>query len=137
MKSYIFWDIMSRSPLKSNQPFGRVCRSACCLLHAAFLYGLVFHPEDGGDVFLRNVGGHLPDYTALYPRRYNSSCFTYVTLISWGSFGNLLAAVCCGYLLYPRKCTGIILAYSVSATVVERSALLLHIREILSSNLCP
>jgi hypothetical protein len=31
------------------------------------LRALLLHPEDGGDIFLRNV-----DYTALYPRWYNS-----------------------------------------------------------------
>jgi hypothetical protein len=33
----------------------RVSRS-CCLLHADFLLGLLFHHEDGGYVFLRNFG---------------------------------------------------------------------------------
>jgi hypothetical protein len=28
----------------------------CCLLHADFLLDLFFHPEDVGDIFLRNVG---------------------------------------------------------------------------------
>jgi hypothetical protein len=41
--------------------------------HAGFLLGLFFRPEDGGDIFLRNVGLILTDYTALYPRRYNCS----------------------------------------------------------------
>jgi hypothetical protein len=36
MKSYIFW--------------------ACCLLHAGFLFALFFDPEDGGNMFLCNVG---------------------------------------------------------------------------------
>jgi hypothetical protein len=26
------------------------------LLHAGLLLGLLFHPEDGGDIFLRNFG---------------------------------------------------------------------------------
>jgi hypothetical protein len=30
-------------------------------------------PEDGGDIFLRNVGWLLTDYTALFPRRWYSS----------------------------------------------------------------
>jgi hypothetical protein len=29
---------------------------ACCLLHAGLLLGLYFDPENGGDMFLRNVG---------------------------------------------------------------------------------
>jgi hypothetical protein len=39
---------------------------AACF-HAGFLLGLFFHPEDGGDMFLRT------DHVALYPRRQNSS----------------------------------------------------------------
>jgi hypothetical protein len=45
---------------------------ATCL-HTCFLLGLYFDPEDGGDMFLRNVGSLSTDYTALYPRRYCSS----------------------------------------------------------------
>jgi hypothetical protein len=44
----VFWDITTCSPLE-------VSRSACDLLHAGFVLGLVFDTEDGGDVFLRNV----------------------------------------------------------------------------------
>jgi hypothetical protein len=32
-----------------------------------------YDPEDGGDMFLRNVGRLSTDYTALYPRRQKSS----------------------------------------------------------------
>jgi hypothetical protein len=39
--------------------------------HAGFLLNLFFDPEDGGDMFLRNVGWHSTDYTALYPRWYS------------------------------------------------------------------
>jgi hypothetical protein len=35
---------------------------------------LFYHPEDGGDTFLRNVGYHSTHYTASYPRRRYSSC---------------------------------------------------------------
>jgi hypothetical protein len=42
---------------------------ACCVLHAGFLLGLLFNPEDGGDMFLPDVGWLSTDYTALYPRR--------------------------------------------------------------------
>jgi hypothetical protein len=37
------------------------------------LFGLFFYTEDGGDIFLRNVSRISRDYTALYPRRQNSS----------------------------------------------------------------
>jgi hypothetical protein len=41
MKSTIFWDIKPCSPLSVNR---------------RFLLNLFLDPEDGGDVFLRNVG---------------------------------------------------------------------------------
>jgi hypothetical protein len=37
----------------------------CYLLHADFLLRLFFDPEDGGEIFLRNVGCLSTDYTAL------------------------------------------------------------------------
>jgi hypothetical protein len=37
-----------------SQAFIATC-SACCLLHAGSLFGLVFNLEDGGNMFLRNV----------------------------------------------------------------------------------
>jgi hypothetical protein len=43
---------------------------AFCLLHACFLLGLLLHPEDGGDVFLWNVGWLSTDCTALYRRTF-------------------------------------------------------------------
>jgi hypothetical protein len=58
------------SQVKVNRRHGGTCRihlqsPACCLLHADFLRGLLFKPEDGGDMLLRNVGYFSPDYTAL------------------------------------------------------------------------
>jgi hypothetical protein len=38
---------------------------ACGKQSAGFLLVLFFDPEDGGDMFLRNVGGLSTDYTAL------------------------------------------------------------------------
>jgi hypothetical protein len=43
------------------------------MFHAAFLLGLFLDPEDGGHMFLRNVGFLSTNYTALSPRRWNSS----------------------------------------------------------------
>jgi hypothetical protein len=41
--------------------------------YAGFLLGLFFDPEDGGDMFLRNVGWLSADYTALCRKRQNCS----------------------------------------------------------------
>jgi hypothetical protein len=38
-------------------------------LHSRYLGRLIRRPENGGDMFLRNVGWLSTDYTALYPRR--------------------------------------------------------------------
>jgi hypothetical protein len=38
------------------------------LLVDDLLLGLLFHPEDGGNMFLRNVGGIQPNYTPLLPQ---------------------------------------------------------------------
>jgi hypothetical protein len=37
------------------EEFYHLQSSACYLLHAAFLHGLFFNPEDGGDKFFRNI----------------------------------------------------------------------------------
>jgi hypothetical protein len=59
MKSTIVWDIMPCSPLSVNRCFTLVSCSA-----------YFFDPEDGGDMFLWNIGWHSTDYTALYPIRW-------------------------------------------------------------------
>jgi hypothetical protein len=72
IKSSILWDITPCSPLKVNRRFGETYRlhllgrrisqtrkkqkSACFLLPAGILFALFLDPEDGGDMFLRNVG---------------------------------------------------------------------------------
>jgi hypothetical protein len=60
MKSTIFWDITPCSLL------------ATCF-QAGFLLGIFLDPEDGGDMFFRNVGRLSTDCTELYPRRQYSS----------------------------------------------------------------
>jgi hypothetical protein len=42
----------------------------CCLLNFGFLLGRFFDPEDGSNMFLRNVCWISVDYTALYPNRH-------------------------------------------------------------------
>jgi hypothetical protein len=77
-KSSILWTIMPRSLLKINGRFGGTCRlrlksrrislttnqhkssskqsSTCYLFHGDSLLGSFFDTEDGGEIFLRNVG---------------------------------------------------------------------------------
>jgi hypothetical protein len=53
-----------------------VCTSAVIFvwfLIAHSLRGLLFDSEDGGNTFVRNVSGLVPNYTALPPRRSYSS----------------------------------------------------------------
>jgi hypothetical protein len=45
-------------------------RPACTLVSCRTYF---FDPEDGDDMFLRKVGWHSTEYTALYPRRWHSS----------------------------------------------------------------
>jgi hypothetical protein len=52
----------------SRKQAARRALLATCI-HADLLLGLLFDPEDGSDIFLRNVGRLSTDYTALYSRR--------------------------------------------------------------------
>jgi hypothetical protein len=65
MKSTIFWDIMPCRPLRVNQHFGgtyhfhlwgRKMSQQETSTKAGGKLRLFFDPEDGGDIFLRNVG---------------------------------------------------------------------------------
>jgi hypothetical protein len=67
VKNTIFWYIAPCSPLKVNLRFGgtyhphlhgrriNLARKVAICFHAGFFLGLSFDPEDGGDMFLRNV----------------------------------------------------------------------------------
>jgi hypothetical protein len=66
-----FWDITPCIPFESQRWKQAVGSSH--LLSSAILLGLFLDPEEGGDMFLRNVGRLSTDYNALYPRIYKSS----------------------------------------------------------------
>jgi hypothetical protein len=38
------------------QLFPSLLLFGCCLLHVGLLLGLLLNPEDGGDMFLSNIG---------------------------------------------------------------------------------
>jgi hypothetical protein len=65
MKIVILWDT---APC-SHDPMAHSVYPPALTLVSCWLF---CDPEDGGDTFLRNVGSHT-DYTALYPRRWQSS----------------------------------------------------------------
>jgi hypothetical protein len=66
-------------------------RATC--FHAGFLTGLLFDPEDGGDMILRNVTTLSTSYTALQPRIYNSSWYI-VTRRSLRSNDHSCTSIC-------------------------------------------
>jgi hypothetical protein len=51
--SSVFWDTTPCSPVKIMSKPSK--KPACCLRYAGFLLILVFGPEGGGDMLLRNV----------------------------------------------------------------------------------
>jgi hypothetical protein len=50
--------------------------SVCSLLHAGFLFGLLFSPEDGRHMLLWNSRWLSADYMALCPRRVAMKCIS-------------------------------------------------------------
>jgi hypothetical protein len=63
----VFWDITRCSSVKVNRCSGE---HACRVLPATSFRWLILYPEDGGDIFLRNVGWLPTENTALSSRRY-------------------------------------------------------------------
>jgi hypothetical protein len=95
MKSTIFWDVTPCCLLSCNRRFGGTYRLhlqgqaggklATCLL-AGSCWNYFFGPEDGGDMFLRNVGCNSKDYMTSYPRRwYSLSLFVCYLTTLWVS----------------------------------------------------
>jgi hypothetical protein len=54
----------SGSKNKPRRVVSTAVLAAC--YHAAFLLSLFFDPEDGGNIFLRNIGLYSTGYKALY-----------------------------------------------------------------------
>jgi hypothetical protein len=85
MKSINFWDIMPDLAMPPT-----------CLLVSCWNYS--FDPEDGGDMFLRNVGWHSTDYPALYPRSwYSSELYLYLCCVVF--IGSACSEHCWRYFL--------------------------------------
>jgi hypothetical protein len=81
------YDVSRSSGSVESQPTFR--GNMFCLLPAftlVFLLGLFFVREDGGDMFLRNVGWLSTDYMPLYPMRQNTSQPPLWELQSWMNF---------------------------------------------------
>jgi hypothetical protein len=57
MKIVVFWDIPPCSPVEVHLR----------LPLTGYLLRLLFDPEDGGSIFIRNFEGLLLDYTVLHP----------------------------------------------------------------------
>jgi hypothetical protein len=55
IKSTIFWYIPPCSPLKVSRHFGGTVILISTLFHAGFLRGFFCDPEDGENMFFRNV----------------------------------------------------------------------------------
>jgi hypothetical protein len=104
MKNIIFWDMTPCSPSSFNRHFGGTYRLQLQGRRNKFsknqkakkwpaCWTYFFDPEDGGDMFLRNVGWNSTDYTASYPRRW------YLALdlcAKYNSFGFTNMEVGCG-----------------------------------------
>jgi hypothetical protein len=62
------WQAYSFS-LVSCSAYSSMQKMASSCFHTGILLGIFFYPEDGGDMFLRNVGLLSTDYTALCQRK--------------------------------------------------------------------
>jgi hypothetical protein len=60
---------VSKSKLKKEASVKAGGKQRTAAFHTGIFFGLLFDPEDGDDMFLRNVDSFPTDNTALYPRR--------------------------------------------------------------------
>jgi hypothetical protein len=65
MKTTVVWDMTPCSLVDINRCIG----GTYCLHLQRRRVSPVFNSEDGGSVFLRNVGQYILDYMALHPRK--------------------------------------------------------------------
>jgi hypothetical protein len=74
------WHITPKRRLTFNGLHGVISQKTVLFVTTAVRTSVdFFDPEDGGNIFLRNVGWHWTDYMALYPRRwYSSILFSYL-----------------------------------------------------------
>jgi hypothetical protein len=72
--------------VRSQHEADRKQSSNCCLVYADFLLGLLFNPEDGHDIFLRNVDWLPPDCTPWNSRGQKSS-YPYLSMAPQSSVG--------------------------------------------------
>jgi hypothetical protein len=66
------WRLKSKSskkPTRSRFQTLHPASRSCCLLHVVFLFDLLLHPQDAGNMFLQNVSWLSLDYTVLCSRR--------------------------------------------------------------------
>jgi hypothetical protein len=67
------WRLLGSKAMQSVECHPTFSRNitVCYLVRTGILFDLLFYPDDGGSMFLRNICCLSPDYTALYPRRQN------------------------------------------------------------------
>jgi hypothetical protein len=68
--TWTFKEFPSPTPETRNWSIHKFLLATCLLAGSCWIF---FDPEDGGDMFLRNVGCISTDYTASHPRRWYSS----------------------------------------------------------------
>lgn len=66
-KSSVFWNTMPGSSLRVKWTFGWKYLLSLLLAACRFLAYIIFDPEDGGNIFLRNVSSLLADYMTYIP----------------------------------------------------------------------